>query len=242
MDGKKDGHLRHSSFSQLPEIILVSGSYINQWNSIDNFRFITLLNTLLKVLVKVLTKPLAHVVNRLLGEAKTCVVSGRPIHDNLYFIRYILKKVVKLTCKGEVLLHLNQAKAIDMGDCWYLLTVLVEFRLSPVFRWWIIALYSFIESIVRVNGFLSKPFNIKLSVCQRWRMSHHLVSYVLALESLLRKLEGPGGVLCDLGYRRAVTANTNDITNCFLFTFELNNDFRNMGRPGEAIQYLPKAS
>lgn len=53
----------------------------NKGDVIDNSRPTMLLNAELKILAKVLAKRLAQVVSKLVGEAQTCVVPDRSIHE-----------------------------------------------------------------------------------------------------------------------------------------------------------------
>jgi hypothetical protein len=67
----------------------------NKGDHIDNFRPVTLLNTDYKILAKVLSKRLALVVGGLVGDAQTCGIPNRSIHDNLHLTRYIIERVGK---------------------------------------------------------------------------------------------------------------------------------------------------
>ena len=182
----------------------------NKGDHIDNFRPVTLLNTDYKILAKVLAKRLALVVGRLVGDAQTCAIPNRSIHDNLHLTRYIIERVGKEPGMGGALINLDQSKAFDRVDHQYLAAVLRAAGFGPVFRGWIAAMYSNICSVVKVNGHLSESFSIARSVRQGCPLSPLL--YVLALEPLLRKLEVSRGIPRELGCGRAVSAYADDVT------------------------------
>lgn len=89
--------------------------------------------------------------------------------------------------KGMALVHLEESKVFERGDVRYFEATLGEHRLGPTFRSWIVNSYSDIESIIQVNNFFSKPFEIERSVHQGVPLSARL--YALALEPLLWKWE-----------------------------------------------------
>lgn len=96
---------------------------------IDNFRSITLTNTEMKIVDNMLSKRLVRVADDLVGEAQTCVVSGRTIQDNLHLIRYTAEGLNEPDKRGAAV-HLDKSNAFG--------------RVVRV-------------PAVRVNGFLSKP-------------------------------------------------------------------------------------
>lgn len=83
----------------------------NNWDFLDKFRPITLLNTELKILARVLTKRLVRVKDGLIGDAQICVVHGRSFQD--YLLRYTLEAFNSKSGEGRTLVHLNQPNAFD---------------------------------------------------------------------------------------------------------------------------------
>lgn len=130
-------------------------------DKIKNLMPTTLLNTEFKILSKLLAKRLARIVQGLVWEAQSCDISGRFIHDNLHLIRYSIERVGQTSDKGGVLVHLDQSKTFDRLNHEYLVVVLEVTCLGPNFRNWITAMYSGIESTVRMNSFFSKLFEIE---------------------------------------------------------------------------------
>ncbi|GAB1601854.1 hypothetical protein Ahia01_000463900, partial [Argonauta hians] len=98
----------------------------NKEDTVQNFRPITLLNTELQILAKVLAKRLAGVIGSLVGDAQTCAVPTRSIHDNLHLMRYILGS--KPGFGGALINHR------------YLKAVLMAAGFGPNFRSWIKAM------------------------------------------------------------------------------------------------------
>lgn len=88
----------------------------NKVNIVNNFRPITLLNIELNILAKVLAKRLVRVVSSLAGEAQTCAMLNRTIHNNIRFIRYTLEWIGEISGKGGALVHLNQSKVFGRVD------------------------------------------------------------------------------------------------------------------------------
>lgn len=105
-----------------------------------------------------LAKRLACVMGGLFGEAQTCAISGRNIHDNLHLVCYSLERFEQNSGKRGALFHLGQSKAFDRVDHKYVVAVLEAAGLNPNFHRWIAAMNSDIESVVKVNGFFTKPF------------------------------------------------------------------------------------
>ena len=63
------------------------------WESLDNYRPITLLNTELKILARVLANRLQIVISDLIGPEQTYDVKGRSILDNQHLIREVLERI-----------------------------------------------------------------------------------------------------------------------------------------------------
>lgn len=78
---------------------------------INNFRPITLLNT--ETLVKVLAERVKFVIGDLMGDAQTCTILDRKIHDRLRLIHYNIKRVGKVPSMDGALANLDQSKAFD---------------------------------------------------------------------------------------------------------------------------------
>lgn len=81
-------------------------------------------------MAKVPAKRLAHVAGGLIGEAQTCAIPSRTIQDNLHFIYYTLEGFDNVSGKGGVLARLDQSKACDTVEHYYMVSVLEQFGLG----------------------------------------------------------------------------------------------------------------
>ena len=158
------------------------------WKGLDDYRPITLLNTELKILARVLANRLQLVISDLIGPEQTFAVKGRSIQDNLHLIREVLEGIKDDT--EAVLISLDQSKAFDRVDHWFLASVLETAGFEPEFRRWISMMYHNPQAVVQVNGRRSGVIAIERSVRQGCPLSPLL--YVLALEALLRRLGDEG--------------------------------------------------
>ena len=186
------------------------------WESLDDYRPVTLLNTELKILAQVLANRLQLVISDLIGPEQTFAVKGRLIQDNLHLIREVLEGIKDYT--EAVLISLDQSKAFDRVDHRFLATVLETAGFKPEFRRWISMMYHNPQAVVQVNGRRSGAIAIERSVWQGCDLSPLL--YVLALEPLLRRLrdEGTSPTLRGVPFvgrlAARVSAFTDDISLC----------------------------
>lgn len=77
----------------------------------------------------------------LIGEAQTRAIPNRSIQDNFHLLHYALEGFRSNPGKGEILIHLGQAKAFNRVDHQYLVSVLAQFGMGLSFLRWIIQLY-----------------------------------------------------------------------------------------------------
>lgn len=88
----------------------------------------------------------------------------------------------------EELINLIRSKVFDRVDLRKLEVVLRSARLYLVFRGWVIASYCGIQSVVHVNGHLSKHFQITRSLRQICRLTPSLLQKQAMLGSIPREL------------------------------------------------------
>ena len=138
------------------------GRYV--WEGLDDYRLITLLNTELKILARVLANRLQRVISDLIGPEQTFAVKGRSIQDNLHLIREVLEGIEDDTEAAPI--SLDQSKAFDRVDHWFLASVLETAGFKPEFRRWISMMYHNPQAVVQVNGRRSRVFAIERSVRQ----------------------------------------------------------------------------
>ena len=152
---------------------------------IRNWRPVSLLCTDYKLLSKVLATRMREVIGQVTHCDQTYCVPGRLISDNVLLIRDVMA-VSRTLGLGTGLISLDQEKAFDRVEHLYLWRTLEAFGFGPGFIAMIKALYGDIDSVLKVNGVLSAPFDIRRGIRQGCPLSGML--YSLAIEPLLHRL------------------------------------------------------
>ena len=167
---------------------------------LKNWRPVSLLCTDYKLLSKALATRLGKVMAEVIHVDQSYCVPGRLITDNVMFILDFLDVSGSLGVETG-LISIDQEKAFDRVEHQYLWHTLQVFCFSPGFIAMIQVLYRNIESMLKINGGLSGPFQVQRGVRQGCSLSGML--YSLAIEPLLHnirnKLSGvvfPGGNGC----------------------------------------------
>ncbi|KAJ3582865.1 hypothetical protein NHX12_000161 [Muraenolepis orangiensis] len=159
---------------------------------IKNWRPVSLLCTEYKLLSKVLATRLREVMGQVIHRDQTYCVPDRLVSDNVFLIRDFLDISSALGLETGVI-SIDQEKAFDRVEHQYLWKTLEAFGFSPGLIAKIKALYSNIESVLKINGGLSAPFKIQRGIRQGCSLSGML--YSLAFEPLLHRLRaGISGV------------------------------------------------
>ena len=135
-------------------ITLLKKGGMHVWEGLDDDRPITLLNTELKILARDLANRLQVVISDLIGAEQTYAVKGISTQDNLHLIHEVLEGIEDDT-KGA-LISLDQSKAFDRVDHWFLATVLETAEFHPEFCRWISMMYHNHQAVVHVKGRLSR--------------------------------------------------------------------------------------
>ncbi|KAF7643589.1 hypothetical protein LDENG_00236820, partial [Lucifuga dentata] len=146
---------------------------------IKNWQPVSLLCTDYKILSKVLAIRLKEVIDQVIHHTQTYCVPGRSIYDNVSLIWDILEVPSSLGFDTGFI-SLDQEKAFDRVEHRYLWRVLQRFGLSPGFIAKIMALYVDVESVLKINGGLSRPFTVNQGIRQGCSMSGTL--YELSIE------------------------------------------------------------
>ena len=81
------------------------------WESLEDYRPITLLNIELKILAWLLVDCLQLVINNPIGPEQNYAVKGRSNQDNLHLVYKVLEGIED----GAVLINLEQSKAFQIG-------------------------------------------------------------------------------------------------------------------------------
>ena len=175
------------------------------WEGLDDYRPITLCLTEVKIVTRVLVNCLQVVINDLISPEQTNAVKRRSIQDNLHLIHEVLEGIEDGS--EATLISLDQSKAFNRVEHWFLASVLETAGFKPEFCRWISIMYHNTQAVVQVNI---------ISVQQGCPLSPFL--YVLALEPLLCRLrdEVANPVLHSVTFAGPLTARvsafTDDIT------------------------------
>ena len=148
---------------------------------VKNWRPVSLLCTDYKIISRALANRLRDVMDQVVHIDQSYCIPGRSIRDNIALIRDYLDISTQLG-----FISLDQEKAFDRVEHQYLWKVLEAFGFSPGFISMIRVLYSKVESVLKVNGGLSAPFNIGRGIRQGCNVSGML--YSIAIEPLLCRL------------------------------------------------------
>ena len=124
-----------------------------------------------------LGKGLANIVS----DDQTCGVPGRTILNKVFILRDLV-----VICKQKnipaAIISMDQMKAFDRVNWFFMYKTLRAFGFKDTFLQWIKLLYSGAKSIVKVIGFLSDPFRTQRGVRQGDPLSSLL--YILIAEVL----------------------------------------------------------
>ena len=152
---------------------------------IKNWRPVSLLCVDYKMLSKALANRLKRVIEYIIHRDQTYCVPGRSIFDNVFLIRDILEVSSSFGLDAG-LLSLDQEKAFDRVEHQYLWKLMERFGLSPGFIAMIKVMYEDAESVLKINGELSRPFKVCRGIRQGCSMSGML--YAISIEPLLHKI------------------------------------------------------
>ena len=177
---------------------------------IKNWRPVSLLCTDYKMLSKVLANRLKKVMDQVIHRTQTYCVPGRSIVDNVSLIRDLLDVSGSLGLDAG-LVSLDQEKAFDRTEHRYLWKVLQRYGLSDGFIARIKVMYEDIESVLKFNGGLCKPFKATRGIRQGCAMSGML--YSLSIEPMLLNFRSKINGLCfsDLNTRFILSAYADDV-------------------------------
>ncbi|CAM2111997.1 unnamed protein product [Caretta caretta] len=141
---------------------------------------------------------------------QTYTVPGRSIFDNLFLVRDLLE-LGRRDGLSFALLSLDQEKAFDRVDHWYLLSTLQAFGFGPQFVSFLQVLYASAECLVRLNWTLTEPVSFGRGVRQGCPLSGQL--YALAIEPFLCLLRRrmTGLVLREPELRMVLSAYADDV-------------------------------
>ena len=160
---------------------------------ISNYRPITLLNTDYKIFTKVLATKLAQVAPNVIHPNQAGFMPGQSIFDQVRLTKMMLH-YAEATESNGLIVALDQEKAYDKISHEYLWRTLEKYNLPQGFINTVRSLYESVETVVIINGVVSKPFQVSRGVCQGDPLSCLLFNIAIEpLANLLQKnnqLEG----------------------------------------------------
>jgi exonuclease III len=160
---------------------------------ISNYRPITLLNTDYKIYTKAIATKLAQVAPNIIHPNQAGFMPGRSIFDQVRLAKMMVHYAEATETNG-LIVALDQEKAYDKISHEYLWRTLEKYNLPQRFINMVRSLYESAETVVIVNGAISKPFQVSRGVRQGDPLSCLLFNIAIEpLANLLRKndqLEG----------------------------------------------------
>ena len=196
---------------------------------LKSWRPISLICSDTKIIAKILALRLKPHLDNVLSKNQYCV-QGRSIIECNCKIRDMLFYVNEKNMNGAVI-NLDWNKAFDRVDWDFLIKIMKKIGFSNKIINWLAVLYSNIESLCLINGFLTEPFDVERGVRQGCPLS--MLLYVLFQEPLYCAIEKcnliipidiPGEKTNLLGYADDTTMFVQD-DNSFLEVFRIINQF-----------------
>lgn len=151
----------------------------------QNYRPISLLNVDIKIYAKLLAERLRKLMNHLIDPDQVGFIPGREAKDNTVRAFHLIQ-TAKIKKIPLIFVTTDAEKAFDRLNWTYLHAVLQKFNFPQTFIDKILSLYVSPSACVKVNGFLSSPFNISNGTRQGCPLSPLL--FVLCLEPFLTKI------------------------------------------------------
>ena len=152
---------------------------------IQNYCPITLLNTDYKTYTKIIANRLRKVAPKLIHKDQAGFMPKRSIYDQTKIVE-LMVKWSENTGNNSIVVCLDQEKAYDRIDLEYLWRTLEAFGFPATFIAKVRNLYQTATTRIRINGFVSKLFDVSRGVRQGDPMSCLL--YNLAIEPLIESI------------------------------------------------------
>ncbi len=162
---------------------------------LQNWRPISLLCTDYKIISKTLANRLKSVIGDIVHPDQSYCIPQRTIHDCIFIVRDAID-ICTAEQRNVGLVFLDQEKAFDSIDHFYLFAVLRGFGFGETFIGHVKLLYNNIFSLLKVNNILSQPFSVTRGIRQGCPLSGLL--YSLSAEPLLNRLRARLQGFCPL--------------------------------------------
>lgn len=152
-------------------------------SDIANYRPFNMLTVDYKIIAKILADRLKKALPHVVHVDQTCGEEGRSIKWNLQLVRDVI-----LWAEDRelplMLVSLDQAKAFDRVNRWFLFKVMERMGFGEVFIGWIRTLYTGASCMVQVNGKLGQSFEVKEGVRQGCPLSPLLFILYIYTEAI----------------------------------------------------------
>jgi len=181
IDGRRSGSLPLSCRRAVLALIPKKGDLQQP----HNWRPISLLCADYKIFSKALANRLKTIIGEIIHPDQSYCVPKRTIHDSIFIVRDIID-ICSLEQRNVGLVFLDQEKAFDTIDHFYLFSVLRGFGFGENFISHVQLLYNNTFSLLKVNNILCPPFPANRGIRQGCPLSGLL--YSLAIEPLLVRL------------------------------------------------------
>lgn len=147
-----------------------------------NWRPITMLNVDYKILATIITTRLKTLMPQVINEDQTCGVQGRSIHDGLLHLYNVTQLMADR--KEGLLMAVDHESAFDLIDWTFITKCMRKVGINNTLIRWINTIYKpdHVNSVVLVNGYISRPFNMYRGIRQGCPISALL--YVLIGETI----------------------------------------------------------
>lgn len=145
---------------------------------LGNYRPIALINVDIKILTKALSNRLRPIMHKIIHHSQTAV-DKRKIDYTVHLLRDLVDLINKDDSEGAFI-FLDQEKAFDRVDHDFLFSTMSAFGIGEGFTEWLRVIYSNASTMVKVNGFFTKPIALKKGIRQGCPLSPSL--YVLVIE------------------------------------------------------------
>jgi hypothetical protein len=152
---------------------------------ISNYRPITVLNTDYKIMTRALTTRLTKAVPNLIHADQAGFMRGRRIEDQTELVKLMLDNCEASETNGAIVC-LDQEKAYDKISHKFIWKTLERFNFPQHFINTIKALYENGETVIIINGVISRPYKVTRGVRQGDPLS--CLIFNLAIESLASML------------------------------------------------------
>lgn len=171
------GNLPDSMRTSIMSLIFKKGPQ----DDLENYRPISLTNTDYKILAFVLANRIQSVITTLIGPEQLAYIEKRFIGNNIRLVQDVIESNV-----NGMIFFSDFKKAYDSLEWDFIWKCLEKYNFGPNFIKWIQLLYKNPQVVIKNNGYLSDPVDLKRGVRQGCPVS--CLIFILCLECLADKI------------------------------------------------------